>query len=132
MKHASASRAERRTNRDLLASAERAGEEQVTDVGAGDEEDQPDPAEQHEKHRAAIADDFLLHRDDHGFPASSVRLGKLTREPCGDRVHLGLRLRQFDISLQTRDAIPIVIPTGGPLLVSECERNPDLACHPGP
>jgi hypothetical protein len=45
-----------------------------------------------EKHRAAIADDFLLHRDNHGSPALSVRLGKLTREPCGDRVHLRLRL----------------------------------------
>ena len=50
----------------------------------------------------------------------------------GDRVHLGLRLRQFDTSLQTRDAIPIVIPTGGALLVGECERDPDVARHPGP
>ena len=130
-KHAPAPRAKRRANRDLLALAQGASEQQVADIGAGDEEDQPDGAEQDQKHRAAIADDFLLHRDDHGFPAS-VRLAKLTRQPCGDRVHLGLRLRQFDVSLQTRDAIPIVIPTGSALLVGECERDPDVARHPGP
>jgi hypothetical protein len=68
LKHASACRAKRQANRDLLASAQGASEEQVADVGAGDEEHQPDGAEQHEKHRAAIADDFFLHRDDHGSP----------------------------------------------------------------
>ena len=90
LKHASASRAKRRANRDLLASAQGAGEEQVADVGAGDEQDQPDGAEQHDQHRAAVADDLLLHRDDHRSPAC--------RPISGTRVRAAPRSRPFRLA----------------------------------
>ena len=48
------------------------------DIGAGDKQDQPDSAEQHEKHCAAVADNCFLHRDDQG-PPTAVGFRELTR-----------------------------------------------------
>ena len=50
---------------------------------------------------------------------------ELTLEPCRDRVHFSLRLGQVDISLQTRDAVQIVIPTGGALLFTSANYSSD-------
>src|ERR671934_130294 len=50
-------RAERGTDRHLLLPRRAAGEQQVRDVGAADEQHQRDRAEQHEEWRTEIADD---------------------------------------------------------------------------
>ncbi len=54
--------AERGADRHLLAAAEGAREQQVADVGAGDQQHQADGGEQHHERRADVADDVLLQR----------------------------------------------------------------------
>ena len=65
-------------------------------------------------------------------PQPLVRFGELARELRRNRIHFGLRLSELDARLQPRDTLLIVIPTGGALLVGECDRNPDVARHRGP
>ena len=60
---AAAARAEGRADGDLLAPAERPGEHEVGDVGARDQEDEPDRAEQHQQRRPHVADELLVQRD---------------------------------------------------------------------
>ena len=71
--HAAAAGAERGADRDFLAAAERAREQQVADVGTGDQQDEADRRQQHDQRPADVADDVLLQRNDRRAPAG-VRL----------------------------------------------------------
>ena len=54
--------ADRRADRDLAPAAGRAHEQEVRDVGAGDEQHEADGADQHEQRRADVPDERLPDR----------------------------------------------------------------------
>jgi hypothetical protein len=83
-----ARRAERRADRQLAAARDAAGEQQVRDVRAGDEQHERDRALQDEQRATAAVDGELVQRpDEHAAlqPALFVERG-------GDRLEIGPRL----------------------------------------
>ena len=68
-----ATRAERETDRHLAMPRRRAREQHVRDVRAGDEQHEPDGAEQHQECRADVADDHGVERRDRHV---AIRPGK--------------------------------------------------------
>ena len=91
LEDARAAGAERGADGELFAPRERASEQQVGDVRAGDQEHEGDGGEEHDERHPHVADDQLLQRHDDGTPPG-VGLGILLLEALRDRVHLRLRL----------------------------------------
>ena len=67
--------AERGADRELLAAAHRARQDQVADVGARDQQHQRHGAEQHQQRGPHVADDQLMQRDRRAAPARRSRPG---------------------------------------------------------
>ena len=75
-------RAERSADRNLARAGGGAGEEQVGDIGAGDEQDKADRAEQHEEHRPKAADRFLVHRNERRRRCPDLSFGYCFSRRC--------------------------------------------------
>ena len=90
--------AHRGANRQLPLPRRPARKQQVRDVRAGDEQDEPDRAEQQpQRGLRLLAQEVVLERLDARRPPfvrGGERLGQATR----DRFHVGVRLRQRDVS----------------------------------
>jgi hypothetical protein len=116
---APAAGAERSTQRDLLGPAVGAHQQQVGQVGAGDEQHQRDGAEQHQQRQPRVADQILLQRHDQRTPVL-VLSGILLRQACGQRIQVGLGLRHRNTGLQLGHGA--LGDVGG----APAQRRPDL------
>ena len=110
--------AERGSDRQLALTRRRAGQEQVGDVGAGDEEHERDRPGEHEQRRAHVAGQLFAKRHDPRRPAG-VEVGKHPRQVGGDLRHVLLRARERDAGLQPADDL-VERPRG----VRVCAVNP--------
>ena len=94
-------RAEGAANRQLLLPRGRARQQQVGDVGAGDQQHETDGAEQNQQRARDIADDLLVHRHQ---PHAEPCIGRiLAFEPRGDPIHVRLRGAARDARAQAAD-----------------------------
>ena len=92
--------AERRANGHLAVARRRAREHQVGDVGAGDEQHEPDRAEQHEQRDAHVADDVVEQRLFAQRPAAAPVVVRIHFEHTrGDGGEIGVELRARDAGL---------------------------------
>ena len=83
-------RAQRETDRDLLLPVGGPRQQQVRDVGAGDEQHEGDRAQEQHQGRAQVADDRVEERlQGHALPG--VAVGKLLGQAGGDGLHVGAR-----------------------------------------
>ena len=131
LEHPGASGAERSTDRELLAPAERARKQQVADIGAGNQQHERHGREQHHERGADIADDQLLQRHDGGAPAG-VLLRVVALEPHRDRFHLRIRPGDVDARLQPRDHRIVVVVADRPIGVLVRHRHPQVAMGDAP
>ena len=115
---------EGRAHRDLLAPRDRAGENEVGDVGARDQEHEAHGPEQDEQRRPDVADEVLVEGQDGGAPALVVRR-VLRGQPGRDGVHLGPRRIQRDAVLQAGEHAEVVNRPQRPVLRRQNERDPD-------
>ena len=78
--------AERRPNRQLALPRGGARQQQVRDVGAGDQQDEAHRAEQDEQRPLDVTDDLFVHRHEADTDRRRSR-GYCLLQPRGDRVH---------------------------------------------
>ena len=119
-------RAERRAKRHLVLPRRRAREQQVRHVGAGDEQDEPDGAEERHERRLRVLDDIVLERHDPDAHVGRLVHGVLLPELPGDAVHLGLRLLERHARLQPAEDGEEREVARRRLAVVESQRLPDL------
>ena len=100
--------AQRRANRELLLASFRSHQQEIGDVGAGDQQHDADGAHQHPQHLTHIAHHILLHRPKRRREARGLQngtVGSVLRDP--DRQHpanISAGLRERDAWLQPGDA----------------------------
>jgi hypothetical protein len=126
LEYATASRAQCGTDRQLLSARERTREEQVADVGAGDQQNERDRAEQHDERHPDVANNQLLQRDHRRAPAR-ICLRVLALEARRDRAHLRLRLLDGGAGFHPRDDLRIVVVAHRAIGVAVRERHPEIA-----
>jgi hypothetical protein len=123
----SAVRAEGGADRELALPRCGACQQQVRDVGAGDQQDETHRAKQNEQRPFHIADQFLMQRNQPDPDPGVRRI--LLLEARGNRIHLGLGRRACDARLQPADDRQPVRSTGGEQsleLPDRRERHPEL------
>ena len=105
-----------------LARARRgAGEQEVRDVGAGDQQDNPHSSQQHQERSAHVFDEFVLEGLDVGSQAS-VRGRVELNQVLLDRAHLRVRLGDGDAGFQaanTEDRMDCTIAEDHRIALSE-------------
>ena len=121
-----AGRAQGRAHGDLLATAQGAGEEEVADVGAGDEQDEADCRQQHQERGAHPSHHLFLERD-HGAAPARVFLRVLLLQPPRDDLDLALGPGKIRPWSQPGDGLQVVVLAHGAIGVGEPQGNPDLA-----
>ncbi len=99
---AGASGAERGANGDLALASGIAREKKAGDIGASNQENQGDRADEDHECRAHVADENVLQRIEPHAP-SGVGDGILRGEVSGDGVEFGLSLRDGDAGLEQAD-----------------------------
>ena len=109
----------------LPLTAEGARQQQVRDVGARNQQDQADRADQDDERAPDVADDLFLERDDAERQAAVGRivLGMLAPQPGGERVHLRLRLLEHDTALQLAQDVEVFAAADGRRVRSERQRD---------
>ena len=85
-------------------------EQQVCDVGAGDEEHEPDGTEQHQHGASNVADDCLVQRPRREIE-SFVAIGILAGQLLADCLHLGDHLFDRHARLRSSDDIQVPRPS---------------------
>ena len=121
-----AARAERGAEGELRAPRRAAREQQVGHVGAGDQQDQADGAEQQDQRRASVLDDVVLQRDDPNPHLRGGVLGELLAELRRDSIHLRLGLGQRHVAPDPAEhGEEGEVPRRG-LLVVELDRREEL------
>ena len=122
---ATSGRAHRRTDRHFALPRRAAREQQVGDVGARDQQHEPDRAEHHPQRGHQVRrEEVVLERLDAGAPAG-VRCGELLGDLFRDGHHVGIGLRQRHPALETpHDQQPVEIVVD--LLRLEGERQEQL------
>jgi hypothetical protein len=113
------------TRGELVLPIGRSGQQQVGHVGAGDQQHEPNRAQQHEKGRTPGAHHLLVegHEPD---PNSPVLVGVVLLEAGGDRIHVGLSALERDVALQTGDDPEgVAAPTTGVRPI-DAKRSQDL------
>jgi hypothetical protein len=124
----SAARSDGRANGHLLLPHRRAREQKIRDVAAGDEQHQPDRAEEHVEREADVADDLVDERDD-ADREPAVRRIVLRVVPLharGEDVHVGLRLLERHAGLELGEDVEVFpAPVGTGRLV-ERERQQEV------
>ena len=119
--------AERRPHRQLALPRRRARQEQVGDVGAGDEQHEADRAGQRAERRPHGADQLFPKRHHVRGPAG-IAIGELGRQTRREAIHVGPRLREIDAGRQAGHRNQ-PSPPGLACCVAEAGREPhvDLA-----
>ena len=102
-----AARAERRAYRQLALTRRRARQQQVDDVGAGDEEQAADRAEEDEEERPDATDQLIVQRHDCDVHHRRV-IAVLLLEPLRDAAQIAARLLQCRPVAQAADDAPVV------------------------
>ena len=114
---------ERRTDRELPLPRRGACEQQVCDVGAGQEEDEADRAEEHPEHRPDLAEHRLGKRD-RRRSLSAVSSRMVFLELGHDAIEIGAGGAQRDAGGQPpQDAHSVVVAAIQPTAVGPVEAN---------
>ncbi len=92
--------AERAAQGNLALAAGRASEQQVCDVGAGDQQQEADGDEEHHQRAPRVLDDILLQRNDPDAHVSGLVLGMLRAKLSRDAVHVRLGLLERHLRLE--------------------------------
>ena len=124
---APARRAHRVAHRDLARPCRRARQQQVGDVGAGDQQDEADRAHQGQEHDAdrAGVEAFVERLDD--ADGELLVAGRMSRgQALDDAVELGPRLRGGDAGLQAREHGEVADVAAAALLRRRDRRHPQL------
>ena len=108
-------------NLNLLLPRRRAGQEQIGDIGARNQQNEANRAQENEQQGTCVTNDLLLQ----GYEAhttarfrSGLRLGK----PPGDGVHFGLRLFESHVGFESGHcAVNRIAPAG-----IEHQRGPHI------
>ena len=97
-------------DRHLAAPADGAGEQEVRDVGAGDEQHEADGADEDPQRTADLADDLLAQRHDaeRQLPVGRIDGGMLAAEARRQRVHPRLGRRGRDAGRQAREDVVVL------------------------
>ena len=101
-KQAPASRTERRADTDLLFSRHGPGKQQVSDVGARDQQDESDRARQKVEQWAGVGGQIDVKGHNRGAP-SAVCLGIFLTEPTHEDIDVRLRFSERDVRLGSSD-----------------------------
>jgi hypothetical protein len=102
-----------------------AREQQISDIGAGDEKDEPDCAEQNEERWFNVANYLFVERDHNG--ASPCVVGRiLVFQPRSNCIHLDPRLLQRDARFEAANYFEEMIAALRRLLRRKCNRHPEL------
>jgi hypothetical protein len=122
-----ASRAQRRAHRDFATATREPRQHQIRDVGAHDQQQEPDGGRNQQQGGAHRGDELLLSRDQPRSP-SGVAVGERRRQPSGDDGHLALRLLLRHAVGQAPDDVEGARFAGAAVRVVriEAERRPDV------
>ena len=101
------------------------GQQQVRDIGAGDQQHQRDGAEQKVEREAHVRNHFVAHQDDGGALAFVAR-GILLRQARGDGGHLRLRCARRDAWFQPCNHPVIVAAARNGFRNHRIRRIPDV------
>jgi hypothetical protein len=115
-KNAQATGAERGANREFAGTDHGAGEQQISHVGASDEQQEADGCKKNDKQRLHVADDVFFQRQN-GDAFVLVGFRIFLREMLRDRIHIGLSLRERNTGLEASDDVSAEID------VAIAERN---------
>ena len=107
-----APRAERRADRQFTRARRAAGEQQVGEVAARDQQHEPHRAEQHEEPRPVVADDIVGHRD-HLKPSPCVSFGNCAWMPGTMRAELAEGLLSRHAGLEAAEDGEVVLVVRG-------------------
>jgi hypothetical protein len=122
--------AERGPHGDFAPAGRAAGQEQVGDVAAGDEQHDADRGQEHEQPRAVVADELIAERYDH-----ERQIDRIARELAAhahrDRVQLGERLLARCAGPQPSVDVQEVLVVHRPLRRREGDRHPQLVAVGG-
>jgi hypothetical protein len=119
------SRADGGTYRRLVRARGSTGEQQVGDVGAGDEQDESHRAEQDVESRPILADELLVQRFGLETPLM-VLLGIALRQVTRDDVQLGRELLLGDSGLEPPEHREVMLVVHGEPLGREGDGDPEL------
>src|SRR3989441_603668 len=97
-------RADRRANGHLFLADGAARQQQVRDVGAGDQQDGRDRAQEHDEPEPIVANETIP-QEMHPCAARLVRFRIGECQPGGDRLELGLRLLDPGVRHQSADDV---------------------------
>src|SRR5207302_1622624 len=122
---ARATRTQCQAQRNLLLTNSSAGEQQISDIGAGDEKDEPDGTKQNEERWPDLSNYLFVERDHNGAPPFVISRILLLKA-CRDRIHLGLRLLQSDAGFKASNNFEEVITALRRFFRWKCNRHPEL------
>jgi hypothetical protein len=117
--------AERRAQGDLAPARGAAGQQQVRDVAARDEQHHPDRGEQHEEPRLVVADEAVSERRRRVAQLAGI-LRKVVTEPYRDGLELLLRLLRRRARLQSPVDAEVVLVVQDFLRRRKRDRGPQL------
>ena len=100
---AASSGAKRRSDRHLFLPVGRPRQQQISDVRAGDQQNEADDSHQYPQRLANVADHEFIKRLRGQSPVAAIRAGHILPQICGYGVQLGLRLPDLDAGLESRD-----------------------------
>ena len=103
--------AQRGADRNFFLAGHGARQQQIGHVGAGDQQDAGDRAEQDQQGAARVADHLLLQRDDAESQAAIGRivLRMIVAQAGGERIHFGLGLGRGDAGLEFADDVVVLV-----------------------
>jgi len=110
---------------EFAAAARGAREQEIGDVGAGDEEHEADGADEHEQSGANVASELIAESDGVGADFG-VGVRVLLFELFGDDGEIGVGGGEGDAEFEARDDLKIVVAAVGQFLLGEADRNPDF------
>jgi hypothetical protein len=102
--NAKAAGAEGKADGKFAGAGHGAGEEKISDVGAGDEEKKADRGEKHDKEGLDIADDVFFERNERDAFVL-VDVGVFLGEVLRDGIHIGLGLRDGNAGFKATDGV---------------------------
>ena len=114
---------ERDPHRELALAVRRAGQKEVGHIGARQQEDEGDRAEEESERRAPARRHRFGRRHDHGGP-TGIRFGVRLSESRRDQLQLRLRVRGRDPGRQSADDLKATLRPGAELRGVEGERVP--------